>query len=49
MAIFDVSDPNSPQELFSEDIGDKGSTSEILYNHKALLFSKEKQSGSLAS
>ena len=42
MALFDVSDPNSPKELYSVDIGDKGTYSEILNNHKALLFSKEK-------
>ena len=42
MALFDVTNPVSPQELFKEDIGDKGTTSQILYNHKSLLFSKEK-------
>lgn len=42
MALFDVSNPSSPKELYSVDIGDKGTYSEILYNHKALLFSKEK-------
>ena len=42
MALFDVSNPVDPQELFSIDIGESGTTSEILYNHKALLFSKEK-------
>lgn len=42
MALFDVSNPNSPKELYSVDIGDKGTYSEILNNHKALLFSKEK-------
>lgn len=42
MALFDVSDPNSPKELYSVNIGEAGTYSEILYNHKALLFSKEK-------
>lgn len=42
MALFDVTNPNKPQELYSVDIGDQGTYSELLYNHKALLFSKEK-------
>lgn len=42
IAMFDVSDVANPKELFTEKIGDRGTTSELLYNHKALLFSKEK-------
>lgn len=42
MALLDVSNPTKPQELYSVDIGEKGTYSELLYNHKALLFSKEK-------
>ena len=43
MAMFDISDFNNPQELFKIAIGDSKYTySELLYNHKALLFSKEK-------
>jgi inhibitor of cysteine peptidase len=42
MAMFDVSDVANPKELFSENIGDRGTDSELLRNHKALLFSKEK-------
>ena len=42
MALFDVSDPSSPTEMFSTKIGNRGTYSELLYNHKALLFSKEK-------
>ncbi|NOU97976.1 hypothetical protein GC093_32825 [Paenibacillus sp. LMG 31456] len=42
MAMFDVSDVANPQELYSEKIGDRGTESELLNNHKALLFSKEK-------
>ncbi|NLY43188.1 MAG: copper amine oxidase [Clostridiaceae bacterium] len=42
MAVFDVSDVNNPIEKFKEIIGDRGTDSELLSNHKALLFSKEK-------
>ncbi|MEK8126374.1 beta-propeller domain-containing protein [Paenibacillus filicis] len=42
IALFDVSDPTQPKELFKETIGDRGTSSELLDNHKALLFSKEK-------
>ncbi|NPV73961.1 MAG: hypothetical protein HPY89_09315 [Pelotomaculum sp.] len=42
MAIFDVSDLNNPVEMFREIIGDRGTDSELLHNHKALLFSREK-------
>lgn len=43
MAMFDISDFNNPQELFKVAIGDSKYTySELLYDHKALLFSKEK-------
>lgn len=42
MALFDVTDPTNPKELFSEKIGENGTYSELLNNHKALLFSKEK-------
>lgn len=42
MGLFDVTDPGKPKELFSEIIGDQGTYSELLYNHKALLFDKEK-------
>ncbi len=42
MAMFDVTDPNNPQELYNVKIGEKGTYSDLLYNHKALLFSKEK-------
>ena len=43
MAMFDISDFNNPQELFKIAIGDSKYTySELLYNHKVLLFSKEK-------
>ena len=42
MALFDVTNPNKPKELYSVDIGEEGTYSELLNNHKALLFSKEK-------
>ncbi len=42
MALFDVSDVANPIQQFSEIIGDQGTYSELLDNHKALLFDKEK-------
>lgn len=42
IALFDVTDVNNPVQKFSEVIGDRGTDSELLQNHKALLFSKEK-------
>lgn len=42
MAMFDVTDPTNPKEMFVEKIGDRGTDSELLRNHKALMFSKEK-------
>jgi len=43
MALFDVSDVNHPQQDFVEHIGGKGTYSELLNNHKALLFDKDKE------
>jgi len=42
ISIFDVSDITNPIEKFTEVIGDRGTDSELLTNHKALLFDKEK-------
>jgi inhibitor of cysteine peptidase len=42
IALFDVSDVSHPKEKFKETIGDRGTNSELLHDHKALLFSKEK-------
>jgi len=42
MALFDVSDVANPVQMFAEYIGDRGTSSELLNNHKALLFDKEK-------
>ena len=43
MALFDVSNVSEPKELSSIVIGDSRTTSAILTNPKALLFSKEKE------
>ncbi|TDA65771.1 MAG: hypothetical protein D9V47_12430 [Clostridia bacterium] len=40
MAVFDVSDVEHPVEMFKEVIGDRGTDSELLHNHKALLFDR---------
>ena len=42
IALFDVSDVHNPVEKFKETIGGRGTSSELLQNHKALLFSREK-------
>jgi len=42
LSLFDVTDYKNPKEKFSIVIGDAGTYSEVLNNHKALLFSKEK-------
>ena len=42
VALFDVTDVSNPVQKFSEMIGDRGTDSELLSNHKALLFSKRK-------
>ncbi len=42
ISIFDVSDVSNPVEMFTETIGDRGTDSELLRNHKALLFSRDK-------
>ena len=42
MVMFDISDFTNPQVLFKVNIGDRYTSSELLYNHKALLYSKEK-------
>ncbi|RCW44342.1 copper amine oxidase-like protein [Paenibacillus prosopidis] len=42
IALFDVSDVSHPKEKFKEVIGDRGTHSALLYDHKALLFSKDK-------
>lgn len=42
LSMFDVKDLSNPKEIYNEIIGGYGTNSELLYNHKALLFSKEK-------
>ncbi|PIZ76009.1 hypothetical protein COY05_02760 [Candidatus Peregrinibacteria bacterium CG_4_10_14_0_2_um_filter_38_24] len=42
VAMFDVSDTEHPTEMFKTTIGDRGTTSPLLYDHKALLFDKAK-------
>ncbi|MEK7563465.1 MAG: beta-propeller domain-containing protein [Patescibacteria group bacterium] len=42
IALFDVSDVENPVELHKISIGDRGTESPLLHNHKALLFDKER-------
>jgi hypothetical protein len=41
--VFDVTDVGRPTEKFKTTIGDRGTSSELLEDHKALLFAREKQ------
>ena len=43
IALFDVSDFDNPKEVARIIIGDRGTDSSALYDHKAFLFDKEKQ------
>jgi uncharacterized secreted protein with C-terminal beta-propeller domain len=42
IAVFDVTDVSKPVEMSRALIGDRGTDSELLHNHKALLFSLQK-------
>lgn len=42
LSLFDVSDVENPEEISKYIIGERGTSSEALYDHKAFLFSKEK-------
>jgi inhibitor of cysteine peptidase len=42
LSLFDVSDVNNLREINSVTIGDRGANSVALYDHKAFLFSKDK-------
>jgi uncharacterized secreted protein with C-terminal beta-propeller domain len=42
LALFDVSDVRNPELVDTYEIGDGGTDSEVLSDHKALLFNKEK-------
>jgi len=37
-SLFDVSDPADPKEIAAEILGNRGSYSEVLHNHKAFLY-----------
>jgi uncharacterized secreted protein with C-terminal beta-propeller domain len=43
MAIFDVTDVSNPIELHKVVIGDRGTDSEVLRDHKAFLFDRERE------
>lgn len=43
LSLFDVADPAAPKEISSLVIGGKGSDSSVLYDHKALLFSADRE------
>jgi len=43
IAIFDVTDPENPVEMHKVIIGDRGTQSEALNDHKAFLFDREKE------
>jgi hypothetical protein len=42
IAMFDVSDVSNPKELFYTIIGDRGTDSPLLRNHKALMFDRNR-------
>ncbi|WP_148137668.1 beta-propeller domain-containing protein [Candidatus Formimonas warabiya] len=42
IALFDVTAVAHPVQMYQEVIGDRGTDSELLHNHKALLFSRER-------
>lgn len=42
LSMFDVSDVNNPKEVFTQKIGNRSTYSEATYNHKAILYLKEK-------
>jgi inhibitor of cysteine peptidase len=42
ISLFDVSDVSNPVELAKYEIGDRGTDSPVLWDHKALLFDKER-------
>ncbi len=42
LSMFDITDVNNPKELFTEKIGNIYTSSEAIYNHKAILYLKEK-------
>ncbi len=42
ISLFDVTDVATPKEIAKYEIGDRGTDSPILYDHKAFLFDKER-------
>ena len=42
IALFDATDPTNPREISKVTIGDRGTYSPALWDHKAFLFSREK-------
>ncbi len=42
MALFDVTDVSNPKELAKYEIGDRGTDSPALHDHRAFLFSKDR-------
>ena len=42
ISLFDVSDVSNPVEIAKYEIGDRGTESPVLYDHKALLFDRER-------
>ncbi len=42
LSLFDVSDVSNPREVAKLEIGDRGTDSPALYDHKAFLFSRER-------
>jgi uncharacterized secreted protein with C-terminal beta-propeller domain len=42
ISLFDVSDAAEPREIAKYEIGERGTDSPVLWDHKALLFDKEK-------
>ena len=42
MSLFDVSDVSNPQEISKLEIGDRGTDSPVLWDHKAFLFDKSR-------
>jgi uncharacterized secreted protein with C-terminal beta-propeller domain len=42
ISLFDVSDISNPREISKYEIGDRGTDSPVLWDHKAFLFDKER-------
>jgi inhibitor of cysteine peptidase len=42
ISLFDISDFSNPREVDSLILGDRGTESEVLYNHRAFLFDEER-------